>query len=488
MTGEPSSAGLFRRIVAIALCEVLTVSAVSPAANGAQQAASNPPDSLRSYLQKPYLELFELAPTLHFSPDQVRAQREAFTKAEEGCVNRFKQQSKDYEQQIEKAQSELRRNTTKMTDPQRNESHCKIQNLDLLKSEADLLGRQAIPTAYDNLNAKLDLIEKWPALYRQTQQEIATEAYLRRKWADVKDIGFREIESDQQDDVKTGQEAIEELKRSRLLPPEVEDKAIQDYVNTVAQRIAAKSDLRVPLRVVVLQSKEINAFALPGGFLFLERGLLDAADDEAELAGVIAHELSHVVARHSHKLMKRATVASIFYQAAQIAAILLTGGVGGIGVSYALQYGFYGLGMVLDLKLLGVSRDYELEADKLGVQYAWNAGYDPAGFIRFFDKIATKKGYINGVSWFRTHPAFYQRMVETQREILFLPQKTDLMIQTSAFEEMKRNLAPISAKADQEDVKKPSLLMGRAEGCEPPKKLEYKSDQPVEELCAVTRK
>ena len=203
MTGEPSSAGLFRRIVAIALCEVLTVSAVSPAANGAQQAASNPPDSLRSYLQKPYLELFELAPTLHFSPDQVRAQREAFTKAEEGCVNRFKQQSKDYEQQIEKAQSELRRNTTKMTDPQRNESHCKIQNLDLLKSEADLLGRQAIPTAYDNLNAKLDLIEKWPALYRQTQQEIATEAYLRRKWADVKDIGFREIESDQQDDVKT---------------------------------------------------------------------------------------------------------------------------------------------------------------------------------------------------------------------------------------------------------------------------------------------
>jgi beta-barrel assembly-enhancing protease len=81
---------------------------------------------------------------------------------------------------------------------------------------------------------------------------------------------------------------------------------------------------------------------------------------------------------------------------------------------------FYGLGLVIDLKLLGVSRGYELEADQLGVQYAWNAGYDPSGFIRFFDKMATKLGYVNGVSWFRTHPPFFQRMVQTQREIMFL--------------------------------------------------------------------
>jgi predicted Zn-dependent protease len=134
---------------------------------------------------------------------------------------------------------------------------------------------------------------------------------------------------------------------------------------------------------------------------------------------------------------------------------------------------------------LGVSRDYELEADKLGVQYAWNAGYDPTGFIRFFDKMATKEGYVNGVSWFRTHPAFYQRMVETQREILFLPHKSDFIMQTSAFEEMKQKLAPITAKADTEEVKKPSLLMTREEGCEAPKKLEYKPGQPIEELCAV---
>ena len=233
-----------------------------------------------------------------------------------------------------------------------------------------------------------------------------------------------------------------------------------------------------------MQSREVNSFALPGGYLFIERGLLETADDESELAGVIAHEISHDVARHSNKLMKRATIASIFYQAAQVAAMILTGGAAGIGLYYALQYGFYGLGLVIDLKLLGVSRAYELEADQLGIQYAWNAGYDPSGFIRFFDKMATKEGYVNGVSWFRTHPPFYQRMVESQREIMFLSAKPEAIMQTSAFEQMKKALAPISVAQAKEDANRPSLKLGREEGCQPPPKLEYTSEQPIEELCA----
>jgi Zn-dependent protease with chaperone function len=478
---------LARRAVSLCLCEVLIL---MPISTGFGQSTSPSPvqtESLRSYLQKSYLELFELAPSLHFTADEIKKQRESFGKGEETCVNRFKDHVKRYQKQIDSARADLKKNTAKMTAAQRKTAHCNIQNLDLLNSEAEILAKHAIPTAYDNLNAKLDVIEKWPLLYQQTQQEIASNTHLKRRWADINDIGFREIEANQQDDIKRGQQAIEELKRSHLMPPEVEDKEIQDYVNTVAQRIASKSDLKVPLHVVVLQSKEINAFALPGGYLFIERGLLEAADDESELAGVLAHEMSHDVARHSYKLMKRATIAGIFYQAAQVAAIVLTGGVAGIGLAYALQYGFYGLGLVLDLKLLGVSRDYELEADKLGVQYAWNAGYDPTGFIRFFDKIATKEGYVNGVSWFRTHPAFYQRMVETQREILFLGHKPDSIIQTSAFEDMKRKLAPITATSAKEKVKKPSLLMTREEGCEAPKKLEYKPGQPIEELCAMPK-
>ncbi|MBZ5641778.1 MAG: M48 family metalloprotease [Acidobacteriia bacterium] len=479
---------LYRKSVAILLCSVLALlPTLSEGLAYAQQSPVRSAQSLtlREYLNKSYMELFELAPKLEFSASEIESQRNALKNGKDICVGRFKTHSKQYESQIDAARKDLKKNTAALTEEQRKQAHCNIQNLDLLKSEADVLSGQAIPTAYDNLNAKLDVIQLWPAQYKQIQQELASGTYHTRRWGDVKDIGFREIEPKQEDDIKRGAQAVEELKRLGLMPPEVEDKVIQDYVRSVGERIAKKSDLKIPLHITVLQSREINAFALPGGYLFIERGLLEATDDESELAGVIAHEISHVTARHANKLMKRATIASIFYQAAQIAAIVLTGGVAGIGMYYALQYGFFGLGLVLNLKLLGVSRDYELESDQLGVQYAWNAGYDPSGFIRFFDKMATKKGYVNGVSWFRTHPPFYQRMVQTQREITFLEAKPDAIVQSSAFEQMKKDLAPVVAKAEKEEVGKPSLLLTKEEGCTPPQKLEYKSEQPVEELCSV---
>ncbi|HEV2521391.1 MAG TPA: M48 family metalloprotease [Candidatus Acidoferrales bacterium] len=478
---------LLKQSVAIILCNLMVLLPIAEA--GALRQQPPPPRSaqtlaLRDYLQKSYLELFELAPKLEFGAGEIEAQRKGLESGKDICVDRFKNHSKQYGKQIDTARKDLKKNTATLNEGQRKEVHCNIQNLDLVKSEADILAGQAIPTAYDNLNAKLDVIQQWPAQYKQIQQELSSGTYHTRRWGDVKDIGVREIEPNQQDDIKRGAQAVEEMKRLGLMPPAVEDKAIQEYVRSVAERIAKKSDLKVPLHIEVLQSREINAFALPGGYLFIERGLLEAADDESQLAGVIAHEIAHDTARHSNKLMNRTTIASLFYQAAQIAAIVLTGGVAGIGMYYALQYGFYGLGLVLNLKLLGVSRDYELEADQLGVQYAWNAGYDPTGFIRFFDKMATKKGYVNSVSWFRTHPPFYQRMVQTQREIMYLEQKPNAIVQTSAFEQMKKDLVPVTAKAEKEEIGKPSLLITKEEGCEPPKKLEYKPDQPIEELCS----
>lgn len=440
--------------------------------------------SLRALLQKPYVELFDLAPTLQFSSAEIMAQRNALKKGKDLCVRRFKDHAQEYGKQIDAAQKKLKKESISLSEDERNRVHCKIQNLELLGSEAQALSGHAIPTAYENLTAKLDLIEKWPAVSKQIQQQIADGSYLKRRWGDVKDIGFRQIAANQQDDIKKGQQAIEDMKRSGMLPPEVEDKAIQNYVNSVAQRIAQKSDLKIPLHVFVIQSREINAFALPGGYLFIERGLLETADDESELAGVIAHEIAHDAARHGNKLMKRATIASIFYQVAQVAAIILTGGAAGIGLYYAIQYGFYGLGFVLDLKLLGISRAFELEADQFGIQYAWNAGYDPSGFIRFSDKMATREGYVNSASWFRTHPPFYERMVDAKREISFLPPKTDLVVQTAAFEQMKKELAPIAAAADKDQVGKPSLKMPAEKGCQPPKKLEYTPGQPIEDLCA----
>jgi Zn-dependent protease with chaperone function len=489
---------LFRRTIAILLSVQIAVAGLILDGCAARQTVQTAPATkevlpreglaLRGLLQKSYAELFDVAPKLGPTSAEIVRQRKALEQGKSVCVSRFKDHAKQYGKQIDAAQQDLKKKTSALTEDQRKKLHCNIQNLELLQSEAQALSSHAIPTAYDNLNAKLDLIEKWPAQYLQTQQEIDSGAYRARRWSDVKDIGFREIAANQQDDIKKGQQAIEEMKRMGLLPPEVENKAVQEYVNSVAQRIAQKSDLKILLHVSVLQSREVNAFALPGGYLFIERGLLEAAEDESELAGVIAHEISHDVARHANKLMKRATIASIFYQAAQVAAMILTGGVAGIGTYYALQYGFYGLGFVLNLNLLGVSREYELEADQLGVQYAWNAGYDPSGFIRFFDKIATREGYVNGASWFRTHPPFYQRMVDTRREIMFLAAKPDVVIQTSAFEQMKRDLVPVTAAAQKEEMTKPSLKITREQGCEPPKKLEYKPGQPIEELCSAPPK
>ena len=398
---------------------------------------------------------------------------------------RFKDHTKLYSKQLDAARKELKQGGPKLADDRRHTLHCQIQNLELLRSEAEILSGQAIPNAYDNLNAKLDLLQQWPAQYAAAQVALDNGSYNQRRWADVKDIGFREIASGQRNDIKIGQDAVNELKRTGLLPPEVESKAVQQYVKNVADRVAQHSDLKVPLHITVLQSKEINAFALPGGYLFVERGLLEATDDEAQLAGVIAHEIAHDTARHGAKLMKRATIAGIFYQAAQVAAVVLTGGVAGIGLYYALQYGFYGLGMVLSLKLLGVSRDYELEADQLGIQYAWNAGYDTTGFTRFFDKMATKVGYVNGVSWFRTHPPFYQRMVEAQREVMFLPKGKEQIVQTPEFLQMKKDLAPIVAEANKEEKEKPSLLLRKEAGCAPPKKLEFTPGDPIEKLCSA---
>jgi hypothetical protein len=327
---------VIRKIIALGLCELLIF---LPITGNARRPSSTPPVQtapLRDYLQKSYIELFELAPQLEFSPEEIQNQRESLDKGKDLCVTRFKDHAKQYGKQVEVTRQTLKSKTATLSESERKQMHCQIQNLELLKSEAQALSGQAIPTAYDNLNAKLDVIEKWPALRKQAQQDFADGSYVKRRFGDVKDIGFREIEPNQQADIKVGQDALEEMKRNGLLPPEVEDKAIHEYVNSIAQQIAAKSDLKVPLHISLLQSREVNAFALPGGYLFIERGLLEAADNEAELAGVLAHEMAHDVARHSNKLMKKALVSSLLYQAAQIAAAVLTGGAS-IGVYYALQ-------------------------------------------------------------------------------------------------------------------------------------------------------
>lgn len=439
---------------------------------------------LQDELKKSYLTLFETAATLEYTDAQIAQMQKYLGQAQDYCAGRFEGTSKDYDRRMNEAQKSLKK--AGITDVERHSLHCSIQDARALKSQADVIGQNAIPVAYDNKRAKLELIQNWPAQLKEIQQSIANGTYKSRRWADVEDIGFRKIEEGQKDDIKLGQEAIRDLKQSSLMPKEIEDEAVVGYVKRLGQKIAANSDLQVPLQITVLNSKEINAFAFPGGFVFIERGLLEAVDDESQLAGVISHEMSHAVARHGHKLMTKASIASIIYQAAQVAAVILTGGAASIGTYYALQYGFYGIGFTLNLALLGVSRDFEQQADQLGIQYAWKAGYDTTGFIRFFDKMATKEGYVNGVSWFRSHPPFYQRMVESEREIMYLPKRPNAVVTSSEFGAMKQALAKVTLKAEEEAKTRPSLISPEQE-CPAPSKLLYEPDQPIETICSTPR-
>ncbi len=452
----------------------------------AQRARAELPPEIRQRfnetLQRSYQELFAEAARLEFSPSHIAAMRRILEDLQSSCTRQYRNRTQELERQLRSAQEELKRVSNRIDDTERKQRHCQIQNLRAVSSQARVLAEHAIPVAFENKKAKLELVEKWPGELQRIKAEIAAGTHHGRRWGDVKDIGFRELVPGQENDVKDGQEAVRQMKLAGLMPPEVDNQAVRQYVVSLAQRIAKHSDLRVPLNITVLNSKEINAFALPGGFLFIHRGLLEAVENESQLAGVIAHEIAHVTGRHGHKLMRKATISSIIYQAAQIAAIILTGGAASIGTYYALQYGFYGLGLVLSLDMLGVSREFELEADQLGVQYAWNAGYDPAGFIKFFDKMATTEGYVNGVSWFRTHPPFYQRMVETQREILFLPPKEGLIENSPEFDRMKAELKKVTEEAEKEEKDRPSLL-APVQGCPAPEKIEYKPGQPIETLC-----
>lgn len=433
-----------KKVTACALFLVVLCSSFVPRhVQGGQRPA------LREVVDRPYLEILELAPGVSYPQAEIDACRKYLvaSQKEEEDANRLKidatkRRLKDVNDRLER----MNRATSSDSPEQarlRTDLHC-----DILKGEAELarlrvIEKHGIPNRFDNRKAKLELLVTWPAKSRDIARTIAEGNARRRRFGNPEDIGVRHLQDGQEKDVRLGEETIRDMKAYGLMPPEVQDPAVVEYVNRLAQTIAEHSDLTVPLKVTILDSDEINAFALPGGYLFIDRGLILETRNEAQLAGVIGHEIAHVAARHGARLMKRATIAGIVFQAAQVAAIILTGGVVGIGTYYALNYGFFGLGLLLDLTLLGVNRDFEAEADVLGAQYLWHAGYDPRGFIQFFDVLASEKGYIKGSSFFRTHPPFIERMYATFSEISYLPEKEGLIVDSDDFRAVRDHLKTV---------------------------------------------
>src|ERR1017187_6083669 len=228
----------------------------------------------------------------------------------------------------------------------------------------------------------------------------------------------------------------------------VQDPVINEYVNRIGQNLVRNSDAKVPFTIKVIDSDQINAFALPGGFFYVNSGLVLRADEEAELAGVIGHEIAHVAARHG---TRNATKGEI----AQFATIpLILPGPGGWA-----GYGLYeGLNIAIPLGFLKFSRDNEREADFLGLQYMYKAGYDPNAFVSFFEKIEAEErrhpGSIPKV--FSTHPPTPDRVQKAQQEIAtILPARDEYIVTTSEFDLVKSRLRRIENKNKLENKKSP---------------------------------
>ena len=249
-------------------------------------------------------------------------------------------------------------------------------------------------------------------------------------------------------EIRLGKEYAMQIEQSMKM---VQDPVVTEYINRIGQNLVRNSDAKVPFTIKVVDDDSVNAFALPGGFFYVNSGLILAADEEAELAGVMAHEIAHVAARHATRGATRAQLANLL----SIPLIFVGGGIG-----YAAQE-LAGIG--LPLTFLKFSRGFEAEADYLGLQYMYKAGYDPNAFVAFFEKLEAQEKKKPGTlaKAFSTHPQTPDRIKKSQEEIAsILPSRDQYIVTTSEFDQVKARLATIENRHHLEDLKdknKPTL-------------------------------
>ncbi len=258
-----------------------------------------------------------------------------------------------------------------------------------------------------------------------------------------KGINFYSI----QKEIAIGKEAAQEVEREAKL---LDDPVICEYVNRLGQNLVRNSDAKVPFTIKVIESEEVNAFALPGGFFFVNSGLLLKADNEAELAGVMAHEIAHVAARHGTRQATRGDLVNY-----GSIPLIFMGGWAGYAARQAAS-------LAIPLGFLKFSRGFEREADMLGLQYMYKAGYDPTSFVNFFEKIQAmekkKPGTISSI--FSSHPMTGKRIQAAQKEIQQdLKPQPQYVVDTSEFQKIKARLDRIEnrRKADYKDMNRPTL-------------------------------
>ncbi len=257
-------------------------------------------------------------------------------------------------------------------------------------------------------------------------------AFADDKTKDPDEIGSRDVSKGKlpnlysiDKEIALGRQMAQEVERQAKI---VDDPIVSEYVNRIGQNLVRNSDAKVPFTIKVIDSEEINAFALPGGFFFVNTGILLNADNEAEMAGVMAHEIAHVAARHGTRQASTAQLANY----ASIPLIFL-GGWAGYGIRQAM-------GLAVPMGFLQFSKAFESEADMLGIEYMYKAGYDPASFVDFFEKVQSqekrKPGTMSKV--FSTHPPTEDRIKRSQETIQkYLKEKPEYVVNTSEFGDVK---------------------------------------------------
>jgi beta-barrel assembly-enhancing protease len=254
--------------------------------------------------------------------------------------------------------------------------------------------------------------------------------------------------------------SIDVERQSRL----IHDRVIEEYINRIAQNLVHNSDAKVPFIIKVIQNDEVNAFALPGGFFYVNSGLILAADNEAELAGVMAHEIAHVAARHATRGETKRNI----WNLASMPLVFVGGPIG-----YAVQQA---AGLAVPMGFMKYSRDAEREADLLGLEYGYMTGYDPAAFVQFFEKIRVldKKKPNFLAKAFATHPMTEDRIRRAQDEIqTLLPAREEYIVDTSEFQEVKARLSMMVNNGQQIQLGRPTLRHPRQQ------KQEEDGDRPV---------
>jgi len=254
-------------------------------------------------------------------------------------------------------------------------------------------------------------------------------------------------------DIKMGKQYSQMVDSSSKF---VVDPVVTEYVNRLGQNLVRNSDAQVPFSFKIIDSDVVNAMSLPGGFVYVDSATILAADGEAELAGVMAHEIAHVCARHATRQLTRSQYANF----ATIPLIFVGGGIG-----YAA---YEAAGLALPLTFLSFQRSFEAEADYLGLQYMYKAGYDPQSFVAFFEKLQAMEKQKPGTlaKAFASHPQTPDRIAKSQEEIeKILPARQEYTVTTSEFDDVKSRLAALENRRkvnDNKDANKPSLRRASA--------------------------